>query len=82
MAVWKGTVAGFPVVIHRVDHLPPHCHVFIRERNVRVGLETIERLNGSGPRLPPLLGRGLLELRDELLEAWSRVEIIGAGKDE
>lgn len=82
MAVWKGTVAGFPVVIHSVDHRPPHCHVFIQGRDVRVALHSMERMNRNTPRLPPSLRRDLIGLRDELLEAWDNVIIIGATGDE
>ena len=81
MAVWKGTVAGCRVVINTVDHLPPHCHVFIGARNVKVSLEEMERMNRNTPRLSPALKRGLLELREELSDAWNRVVIIGKVRD-
>ena len=81
MAVWKGTVAGCQVVIHTVDHLPPHCHVFIEGRDVRVGLEDMDRMSRNSPRLSPALRRGLSGLREELLEAWNLVVIIGKVRD-
>lgn len=81
MAVWKGTIAGCRVVIHTVDHLPPHCHVFVEGRDVRVSLEDMDRMNRNSPRLSPALRRGLSGLREELLEAWNLVVIIGKVRD-
>lgn len=76
MAVWRNTVAGFQVVINNVDHEPPHCHVFIHGRNVRVNLETLQSMSRTVPELPPRLRRSLSAIQSELLSAWQKVEII------
>ena len=42
MAVWKQTVAGCGVKINDVDHLPPHCHVDLGSRRVKVNLFSVD----------------------------------------
>jgi hypothetical protein len=80
MAVWKGKVAGVEVRILDVDHLPPHCHAYVKRRDVRIDLRTLEILNPPPHALPPGLRRGLARVQEELLSAWERVRVIRPGR--
>ena len=75
MAAWKGKLAGYPVVIHEVDHYPPHCHVELDGRDVRVHLLTLQVLKPPPNDLPAPLRRELCNSQEELLEAWERVHV-------
>ena len=80
MAVWKKNVAGFIVKIFEVDHPPPHCHIFIHGRSLKVSLFSLDIMNPPPHKLPPNLRRGLLRHQDSLLCAWERVNIVNPGK--
>lgn len=81
MAVWKRTVGGYPVVIHDVDHGPPHCHVFVNGRDVEVLLYDLEIRNPPPNALPGILRRKLKAVQIEMLQAWDRVKIIPPGSN-
>ena len=70
------------MAIYGVDHLPPHCHVFIDGRNIRVDLMTMRSMSKTVKTLPAPLHRGLGAAQDELLQAWEGVHIIGRPDDE
>ncbi|TVR57169.1 MAG: DUF4160 domain-containing protein [Gemmatimonadales bacterium] len=79
MAVWKQKVAGYEVRIHDADHPPPHCHVIVGGRDVKVDLWSLEVVNPPPNELPGKLRRKLLSLQEELLEAWEQVLEIPPG---
>ncbi len=79
MAVWKEKVAGCEVKILNVDHMPPHCHIAMPAKELKVDLHTLEVINPPPHELPPALRRGLVKRRESLLEAWDRVRIIPSG---
>jgi hypothetical protein len=81
MAVWKQSVGGYDVVIHDVDHEPPHCHVYIDGRNVEVLLWTLEIRKPPPNSLPGKLRRQLKDVQEDLLRAWDEVKIVPAGSN-
>jgi hypothetical protein len=80
MAVWKRRVASFEVKINDVDHRPPHCHVDLGARRVRVNLLTLDIMDPPPNDLPPKLRKRLRRLREELLEAWESVREVPPGR--
>ena len=76
MVVWKKTIAGCEVKIHNVDHLPPHCHARIDNRDVKVDLRTLEVLHPPPYQIPSKLRKGIRYEIDALLEAWEDVKVI------
>jgi hypothetical protein len=75
MAVFQVRCANTVVRIHEVDHPPPHCHVKIDGRDVRVLLETL-MVWRSKYRLPPQVRKCLREHQADMLAAWGEVTII------
>ena len=45
MAVWKKKVAGCEVQILNVDHMPPHCHIAMPAKELKVDLHTLKVIN-------------------------------------
>jgi hypothetical protein len=80
MSAWKGKIAGFEVKIHDVDHWPPHCHISMKGRNMRVDLRTLEYLNPPPHSLPAKLRKGLMALQSGLLKIWEEKVIQPGGK--
>lgn len=76
MAVFKRKCRGFKLKINDADHLPPHCHVHVAGRNVRVDLVTLEVLNPPPHILPPQITGCIRRHQEEMLEAWERVVIL------
>ena len=79
MAVWKQTVAGCGVKINDVDHLPPHCHVDLGSRRVKVNLFTLQVMDPPPHELPGGVHRQLRRPQEELLDAWERVRVVPPG---
>jgi hypothetical protein len=75
MAVFKAKCPNAEVEIHDWDHLPPHCHVYIRGAEVWVYLETL--LVWHPPCvLPANLRKCLRKHKADMLAAWEEVHII------
>jgi len=79
MAVLKRKVAGCDVKIHNVDHPPPHCHVLVDGRDLRVHLYTLAVLNPPPHDLPPKVRQGLRKVQEDLLQAWEEVRVSPPG---
>ena len=68
-------IKGYRVVINDVDHEPAHCHVRIGRHSAQVDLYSLKVLHPPPHSLPPALRKGLIEVQDEMLEAWEQVRI-------
>jgi hypothetical protein len=75
MAVFQVRCANTVVRIYEVDHPPPHCHVKLNGRDVRVMLRTLAVWR-SNYTLPPNLRKCLRKHQEEMLAAWEQVTII------
>jgi hypothetical protein len=74
MAVFQVRCANTVVRIHDVDHPPPHCHVKIDGRDVRVLLATLAVWR-SNYKLSPKLRKCLEKHQAAMLAAWEDVTI-------
>jgi hypothetical protein len=74
MAVFHVKCANTEIRIHEIDHLPPHCHVKIDGRDVRVRLDTLQ-VFGSDWELTPAIRKCLRKHRSEMQEAWQHVVV-------
>lgn len=74
MAVFHVRCANTEVRIHETDHDPPHCHVKIDGRDVRVLLDTLEVFR-SDLTLPPKLRKCLRKHQAAMLLAWEQVTV-------
>ena len=63
------------IEIHAADHLPPHCHVFMKKGMVRVRLDTLEGF-WSNLRLTARIRKCLRKHQENMLLAWENVTII------
>lgn len=79
MAVWKRILVGYEVKINDVDHPPPHCHVRLDRRSVKVDLMTLSVLDPPPHELPHKLRRALRHVQEDLLAAWENVRIVPPG---
>jgi len=79
MAVYKETLNGVKVKIHNVDHLPPHCHAYIDNKDVRINLLTLEVMNPPPLSVPPKINKAIRKEQEVMLEAWDEVKIIPRG---
>ena len=75
MAVFKVKCANAEIEIHEWDHLPPHCHVYIKGREVWVLLETLQVWRPPYT-LPGNLRKCLKKHQADMLIAWDEVTII------
>ena len=76
MAVFKAKCANTEIKIYETDHPPPHCHVVVNGRDVRIKLETLE-VFWSSQVLPPKLRKCLERKKSAMMEAWRRVQVMG-----
>ncbi len=74
MAVFHVQCANTEVRIHEADHHPPHCHVKIDSRDVKVLLATLEVFSGIYT-LSGALRKCLRKHRAAMLAAWGRVRV-------
>jgi len=74
MAVFHVKCANTEIRIHERDHLPPHCHVKIDGRDVRVAIATLE-VFWSEYELPPKLRKCLKKHQADMRAAWRNVTI-------
>jgi hypothetical protein len=74
MAVFHVKCANTEVRIHDRDHDPPHCHVRIDGRDVRVRLENLQ-VFWSTHELPAKVRKCLRKHQDAMLRAWERVTV-------
>jgi len=79
MAVYKKTLNGILVKIHNVDHLPPHCHVFYKNYDMKVDLLALKILNPPPNKTPQKLSKALKQEQNEMLKAWDKVKVIPSG---
>ena len=69
-AVYSRKCANARITIHKWDHHPPHCNVFIGGRKVKVRLDTLE-VYQSTVQLPPNVRRCLKRHQQEMQAAWN-----------
>lgn len=75
MAVFKTKCPNADVEIHEWDHLPPHCHAYIKGAEIWIYLETL--LVWHPPyTLPANLRKCLRRHQAAMLAAWQQVHII------
>jgi hypothetical protein len=74
MAVFRVQCAGTEVRIHETDHNPPHCHVKVDGRDVRVRLDTLE-VFWSDLTLTSGIRKCLKKHQRAMCRAWKQVTI-------
>lgn len=79
--MWKRKVGGYQVVIHDVDHLPPHCHIYIEGRSVEVRLLDLEVRSPPPNSLPGKLRKQLSSVQEDMLKAWDQVKVVPPGSN-
>jgi hypothetical protein len=75
MAVFHVKCANTEVRIHETDHHPPHCHVKIDGRDVRVRLDTLEVFR-SDLQLTAKVKKCLRKHQHDMQRAWEQVTVI------
>jgi hypothetical protein len=80
MAVFHVRCANTEIRIHNRDHPPPHCHVKVDGRDVRVLLVTLAVWR-SELVLPPKLRKCLRKYRRQMLKAWRKVTVVAPGEE-
>lgn len=81
MAVWKRQIDGHSVKVHNVDHPPPHCHVEVGGKDLKIDMAFLSVMNPPPHELPGRLRRKLAQVQESLLEAWERVQVNPPGSD-
>ncbi len=74
MAAFTHTCANAKIVIHQSDHPPPHCHVKIKGKDVRVNLFTLE-VFWDDFTLPANLRKCLKRIQEDMIAAWDDVTL-------
>jgi hypothetical protein len=75
LALWSDTRNNIRYKINDIDHPPPHCHVLLKGRRLKVSLETFAVLKPRGRTLPPMVRQYLKEHQLAMLEAWQLVHL-------
>lgn len=64
---------GIVIRMYFDDHPPPHFHAIYGEQEAKIGVETLEVIEGKLPRRAPGLVLDWAEIhRDELRDNWTK----------
>ena len=76
MAVFKTKCANTRIWINTHDHLPPHCHIQLKDGNAKVTFDGNVFDSGPITTLPPKVRKCIEKHRAEMIERWTEVRIL------